>query len=66
MRAYLQVSSLLFALVALGHLLRVLLRWPLLIAARPLPGVVSLIVVVVTGAMAVWAWRLLAGHRESV
>jgi hypothetical protein len=59
MRAYVQVSGVVFALVALGHLLRLVRRWPLLIAGRPLPALVSLIVLVVTGAMAVWAWRLL-------
>ncbi len=66
MRAYIQVSSVVFALVALGHVFRVVRRWPLLIAGRPLPALVSLIVALVAGAMAVWAWRLLRTHRGSV
>jgi len=66
MRVYVQVSSVVFALVALGHVFRVVRRWPLLIAGRPLPALVSLVVAVVAGAMAVWAWRLLRTHRESV
>jgi len=66
MRAYIQVSSVVFALVALGHVFRVIRRWPLLIAGRPLPALVSLIVALVAGAMAVWAWRLLRTHRASV
>jgi len=65
MRAYVQISSVVFALVALGHVLRVVRRWPLFIAGRPLPALVSLVVAVVAGAMAVWAWRLLRTHRES-
>jgi hypothetical protein len=61
MRAYVQVSGTLFALVALGHLVRVLARWSLLIAGRPLPALASLVVALVAGAMSVWAWRTLAG-----
>ena len=67
MRAYIQVSGVLFTLVALGHLLRVVLRWPLLIAGRPLPAIVSLIVLLGAGAMALWAWRVLhAAERPTL
>jgi hypothetical protein len=59
MRAYVQLSGVLFALVALGHLVRMLARWPLLIAGYPLPALASLVVAGVTAAMSVWAWRLL-------
>ena len=59
MRSYVQVSGLLFALVALGHLLRLLRRWPLLIAGRPIPVLVSAVVLLGAGAMAIWAWRAL-------
>ncbi len=65
MRTYVQVSSVLFALTTLGHILRVLARWPLVIAGRPLPAIASLIVVVVTGTMTAWAWRLLSAPRPS-
>jgi hypothetical protein len=66
MRAYLQVSSVIFTLIALGHVVRVARRWPLLIAGRPLPALVSLVVVGVAGAMAVWGWRLLSTRRNSI
>ena len=59
MRAYLRVSSLFFALLTVVHLFRLIWRWPLLIAGRPLPVVASLIAVAITGSMMVWAWRLL-------
>jgi len=63
MRAYVQLSGVLFALLALGHLVRVLARWPLLIAGYPLPAVASLVVLAVTAGMSVWAWRLLTGPQ---
>jgi hypothetical protein len=63
MRTYVQVSGVLFALVALGHLVRVLARWSLLIGGRPLPALASLAVALLAGAMSVWAWRSLAGGR---
>jgi hypothetical protein len=66
MRTYLQLSGVLFALVALGHLVRVLARWPLLIAGYPLPALASLGVLLVTAAMSVWAWRLLTGPAATV
>ena len=63
MRAYLQLSGLIFFVVALGHLLRVLRRWPLLIAGYPLPAVGSLVVVALAGGMAFWAWRLTSSDQ---
>ncbi|MFI5209031.1 MAG: hypothetical protein ACHQ2E_01185 [Gemmatimonadales bacterium] len=65
MRAYIQFSGLLFALVAIGHLVRVLARWPLLIAGYPLPAVASLLVLLVTAGMAAWAWRLLSANQSA-
>jgi len=61
MRVYVQLSGLLFAIVAIAHLVRLLARWPLLIAGYPLPAIGSLIVLLVTGGMSAWAWRLLTG-----
>ena len=66
MRAYLQLSGILFALVALGHLVRTLARWPLLIAGYPLPAIVSLGVAVVAGGLSIWAWRLLTEPLAAV
>jgi hypothetical protein len=59
MRAYLRVSSLIFALLTVAHILRLVWRWPLLVAGRPLPVFASVIAMAVTGSMAIWAWRLL-------
>jgi hypothetical protein len=60
MRTYVQVSGTLFALFALGHLLRVIRHWPLLIAGYSLPVLASIVVLLVMGFMAFWAWRLLS------
>ena len=65
MRAYIQLSGILFALVALGHLVRTLARWPLLIAGYPLPAIVSLVVAAVAGGLSIWAWRLLTGPQTA-
>jgi len=65
MRGYVQISCLLFALTTLGHVLRLLARWPLAIAGRPLPAFASLLVVLVAGSMTVWALRLLSANRAS-
>ena len=60
MRPYVRVSALLFGLVAVVHLIRAIRRWPLLIGGYPIPAAVSLVVCVVAGGMALWAWRVLS------
>jgi hypothetical protein len=62
-RAYIRFSGLIYTLVALVHLLRVLRRWPLLIAGFPLPALASILVVVIAGGLALWAWRLLGAPQ---
>jgi len=64
MRSYVQASSILFALFALVHIFRLLLRWPLVIAGFPLPAFGSFIAVLVTGGMAFWAWRVLGAEKK--
>jgi hypothetical protein len=44
MGTYVRVSGVVFALVALGHLLRVVAHSPLVIGGRPLPAAASLMV----------------------
>lgn len=60
MRPYVRVSALLFGLVAVVHLIRAIRRWPLLIGGYPIPAAVSLVVFIVAGGMALWAWRVLS------
>ena len=60
MRNYVTVSGLIFLLVAVGHLIRAVLHWPLIIGGRPLPAVVSILITLASAAMSVWSWRMLA------
>lgn len=60
MRSYVRLSGVIFGLVALGHLVRTIRRWPLLIAGEAIPAAASLVVFVAAGALAFWAWRLLS------
>jgi len=64
MRSYIQASGILFSLFALLHIFRLLLRWPLVIAGFPLPAFGSFIAILVTGGMAVWAWRTLDAEKK--
>jgi hypothetical protein len=50
------------ALIAFGHLLRLLLDWSLVIGDRVIPMWPSGVVVVVFGALSVMIWR--EGRRE--
>ena len=65
MRAYLRISGLLFGLVAIGHLVRMVRRWPLVVGGYPVPALASLGVLIGTGLMAVWAWRLLSRNAAT-
>ena len=55
---YLLVSGVLFALVAIAHLLRIVFGLPVQVDATTVPMAVSWTGFVVPGALAVWAFRL--------
>jgi hypothetical protein len=65
MRAYLQISSALFGLIALGHLLRLLRHWPAEIAGQSVPTWGSVVALVLTAALSVWAVRLMGAVRRT-
>ena len=58
MRAYLVISGALFAVVALGHVLRLALGWPAEIGGWAVPMWVSWIALVAAAALSFWAFRL--------
>jgi len=58
MRAYLWITGLLFAVVALVHVLRLAYGWPVQIAGTTVPLEVSWLGLVVPGALCVWAFSL--------
>jgi hypothetical protein len=64
MRSYVQLSGAIFALVALGHLVRLFFRWPLVMGHHPIPFLISFLVFAISAAMAAWAWRVLGSSRE--
>lgn len=50
-----------FALVAMAHLLRLLFGVPVMIAGWPVPGWISVFGFIIPGALAVGLWRERAG-----
>ncbi len=60
-RNYFAVSGVLFALVALAHLLRVVLGLTVQVDATPVPMLVSWIGLIVPAALSYWAFALYRG-----
>jgi len=54
----LRVAGTVFALVCLGHLLRVITRADVLIAGRQIPVWVNVLGVLIAGGLSLWMWRL--------
>ena len=57
MRGYATVSGMFFGLLAIAQLARFLFRWPVQIASVSVPLWPSALAVVITGALATWAFR---------
>lgn len=62
MKAYLGVSGVIFANVALLHFLRLLLDWPAQIGTWSVPSWLSWVSIIVAGGLCVWAFQLLASR----
>ena len=58
MRAYLLVCGLLFGTVALLHVLRLIYGWQVQIGAQVLPMWISVVGLVLAGALCAWAFAL--------
>ena len=63
MPRYEQVSGTFFTIVSLAQLTRTLLRWPVQVDGVTIPVWLSTLAFVITGALAVWAFR---SAREGV
>jgi hypothetical protein len=61
MRRYEQISGLLFTLIAIAQLSRVLLRLPAQVGTFSIPVWFSFIAFLVTGSLAIWAFRVSKG-----
>jgi hypothetical protein len=57
-RTGLRVASIIFAIFALGHVLRLYKHAKVLIATHQIPMEVSWVVLIIAGALCVWLWRL--------
>jgi len=57
-KSYCTVSGLLFALVALAHLIRIVTGMSVQVDDYPVPMLVSWIALIVPAALAAWAFRL--------
>jgi hypothetical protein len=59
MRAYLQTSGALFALISVAHLLRLFRHWPIDLAGYTVPLWVSWLGLFLAGGLSIWARRLM-------
>ena len=64
MRSYLLVSGILFGAVALAHLLRLIYAWPVQLGAETVPMWISVIGLVVAGALCAWAFALVREVKD--
>ena len=61
MRPYLQITGLLFGLIAVVPLLRLVRHWPIQLADYSVPVWASWIGLAIAGGLSLWALRLLRG-----
>ena len=64
MRAYIQITGIVFAVVALAHVVRLMLDWPAQVACWVVPIWISWVAILVAGALCVWAFRLAGRARR--
>jgi hypothetical protein len=66
MKAYLAISAIIFALVAVAHLARIVQGWHVQLGEMGVAMSVSWAALVVSGALAVWGAALLRRERGAV
>lgn len=64
-RLYHVVSGLFFALIALGHLVRVIVHAGVVVESMAIPMWMSVAAVIFTGALSVWAFASMRAHRPA-
>lgn len=57
-RTGLRVASILFALFAIGHLLRLINQIPVQVGSHQIPMGVSWVALVIAAGLCIWLWRL--------
>ena len=58
-KAYLIVSTVIFAFVAIMHLLRLVLGWPVVLGMTSVPLWASMLAVLVSAGVAIWGLSLM-------
>jgi hypothetical protein len=66
MRAYLQISGVVFGAIALLHVARLLLGWPAQIAGWAVPLWLSWLAFPAAGVLSFWAFRLVGQARPTI
>lgn len=64
MRTYIQVTGVVFAVVALAHAVKLVLDWPAQVAGWVVPGWISWVAILGAGTLCVWAFRLIGRARQ--
>jgi len=64
-RTYCTVSAVVFAVVAIAHLVRAVQGMPVVVGSWQAPTAISWLAVVVAGGLALWGFRLSAGGRSA-
>ena len=64
MRTYIQVTGVIFAIVALAHAVRLLMDWPAQVAGWVVPDWISYVATLAVGALCIWAFRLVGRARQ--
>jgi Flp pilus assembly protein TadB len=59
----LRVAGVVFAIFALGHLLRLIKQTEVLVAGNQIPMWVSVVALIVAGGLSLWLWRLSSNPR---
>jgi Flp pilus assembly protein TadB len=54
----LRVSSIIFALFALGHIARLMKHAPVIVGSHHIPIWVSIVALIVAAGLSIWMWRL--------
>jgi hypothetical protein len=58
-KAYLMVSTVIFAIVAVAHLIRFMMGWPAILGTWDVPLSASLVAVLVSASVAIWGIALM-------
>ncbi len=64
MRTYIQITGVVFGVMGLVHVVRLILDWPAQVAGWVVPTWISWVAIFVTGALCVWAFRLVGRARQ--